>query len=334
MNELVSILLPVYNAENYIEEAIDSLLKQTYQNIEIIIVDDCSNDGTVEKIKKYSDLRIKYYRNEKNSGIVYSLNKALDISNGVFLARMDADDICMPDRIEKQLEYIKENPGNVLVSCWFEMFGSINATIKYPQKHKKILTYCLIGNPMLHPGYLMHKQKIMENSLRYDEKMKYAEDLDFVIKAANIGQVANVPKVLMKYRTHSMQTSSMYNERQFELGMLLRKNLLSNIDVHLNDDEIRLFQKICLEEYEGLEGEDVFNGAQIFKDIICKNNSKNFFEKRYLRKILCPRMQFFNIYAMKNNFIDREQALKISLQLSILAYSPKFTLQYIKHTLL
>lgn len=333
MNELISVLMPVYNAEEFIEESIDSLLNQTYKNMEIIIIDDCSNDGTAQKIKRYSDKRIRYYKNEKNMGIVYSLNLGMSLANGEFMARMDADDICFPNRFEEQLKYMRNNPNLVLISCWFEMFGKVNQIIKYPKKHKEILTYCMIGNPMLHPGYFMNRHKIMESNLKYDENMKFAEDLDFVINVTNIGEVANVPKILMKYRTHNTQTSSIHMKRQFELGVIIRKKLVSKIGINWNDKEMELFQKICFEEYDNLYYEDIFKGTRLCKDVINKNISKKVFSTKLLRNVFCKKIQFLNIFAMENGIINKAEALRISIQISLLSHSFRFIIQYLKYAL-
>lgn len=119
MKPLVSVLLPMYNIEKYIEEAVLSILNQTYDNFEIIAIDDCSNDNTYNKVLELSkkDKRIKLYKNKENLKIANTLNKAFYLSKGEYILRMDGDDISLPDRLEKKLNFLMENPENDLVGC-------------------------------------------------------------------------------------------------------------------------------------------------------------------------------------------------------------------------
>lgn len=111
---LISVVLPAYNVQDTIGESIDSILSQTFTDFELIIINDGSQDNTEEVIHAYSDKRIRYYRNEKNEGLIYTLNRGLDLAQGKYIARMDADDVSLPTRFEKQVKVMEESP-NIVV---------------------------------------------------------------------------------------------------------------------------------------------------------------------------------------------------------------------------
>jgi glycosyltransferase involved in cell wall biosynthesis len=127
---LVSIVIPVYNGEKYLADSLDSVLCQTYQNWELIIINDGSTDSTEQLILNYQDKRIKYLRNDDNKGIIFSLNRGLRESKGVYIARLDADDIALPFRIEKQVEFLSENPDYVMCGSYFQTIDSKGNLLK------------------------------------------------------------------------------------------------------------------------------------------------------------------------------------------------------------
>ena len=155
--DLVSVILPVYNSEKYIFEAIESVLNQTYKNIEIIVIDDCSTDTSAEIINNFNDNRIRYYKNEKNSGIVYSLNRAISLAKGKYLARMDSDDICLPNRIQEQVNFLNIHPEILIVSSWFMTFGDAEGIVKYCCDPDEIKCKLLYSLQLLHPGWMFRR---------------------------------------------------------------------------------------------------------------------------------------------------------------------------------
>ncbi len=150
---MISVILPAYNASNHIAESIDSILRQTYKDFELIVVNDGSIDQTKEIVNSFQDNRIKLIDNESNMGIVFSLNKAIKISKGEFIARMDSDDIAINDRLEKQLEYLKRNNLGIC-GCSIKTFGSIKKTILYPERFEDVRFFSIFGSPLAHPTVL------------------------------------------------------------------------------------------------------------------------------------------------------------------------------------
>ena len=128
-NPKITVLMPVYNGEKYLREAIGSILNQTFNDFEFLIINDSSTDSTREIILSYDDTRIRLEDNEKNIGLTHSLNKGLRLAKGKYVARMDADDISLPDRLEKQLAVIENNTDVSIVACWIDIIDKNNTYI-------------------------------------------------------------------------------------------------------------------------------------------------------------------------------------------------------------
>ncbi|WP_284450644.1 glycosyltransferase family 2 protein [Methylophaga thalassica] len=204
---LISVILPVYNAEKYVELAIFSILGQTYTNFELVIIDDGSTDDSKKIITRManSDNRIRLI-SRPNKGLIKTLNEAIDVSRGDYIARMDADDICLPDRLENQITFLSEHPGNVVVGTLSTLIDSDGDEIgpfgKWV-KHDEIDSAHLSG----HGGAIIHPSvMIRTDALRcvggYREEFKSAEDIDLWLRLAELGKVTNIDKRLILYRQH------------------------------------------------------------------------------------------------------------------------------------
>ena len=150
MNDLVSIIMPSYNTEKFIVDTINSVLNQTYKNWELIIVDDCSTDDTINIIKQFNDGRIKFFQNDKNSGAAISRNKALTEAKGKWIAFLDSDDLWYPEKLEKQIKFMKENDYHFSYTNYEEIdekSNSLNRLITGPRKisKRKMYNYCWPG---------------------------------------------------------------------------------------------------------------------------------------------------------------------------------------------
>jgi len=200
---LVSVVMPAYNSEKTIGEAIESILNQTYKNFEFIIINDGSTDKTLEIIKSYAkkDKRIIVLDNEKNFGIPKTRNIALKKSKGKYIAIQDSDDISLSKRLEKQAEFLERNPNVGVVGSFMEIFdGHKKRGIrKYPEKDKElrkmIFFVCPIGQPAA-----MIRASVFEKIGLFDERFSQTEDLDLWFRIGNEYKLSNLQEVLIKYR--------------------------------------------------------------------------------------------------------------------------------------
>jgi glycosyltransferase involved in cell wall biosynthesis len=209
LNPLISVILPVYNAEKFLEESINSILGQTYTNLEVIIINDGSTDGSQSIINSYSDDRIVCIQQQQNKGLIASLNNAIHIAKGDFIVRMDADDIAFKNRIQLQVQYLIENPSIAIVAAHAIFFEEdINKPIanweldlvtNTPEEIKKALIW---ENCIIHSSVCMRKE--IAKSLLYDPAQKNYEDYDFWLRAiANHLNIAKINEPLLYYRVQS-----------------------------------------------------------------------------------------------------------------------------------
>jgi glycosyltransferase involved in cell wall biosynthesis len=217
---LISVIMPVYNSEKYLAKAIESILNQTYKNFEFIIINDGSNDSSVEIIKKYikEDKRIILIDRKENKGIVYSLIEGINQARGEFIARMDADDVSLPKRFEIQIEYMIKNKLDVCGS-FIQLIrkGIKERIINFPIKHTDIRYTLLFGNVFSHPTVIFRRkvfQKVLYNP-DYEPAEDYKLWCDILVNTDF--KVGNVPEVLLYYRKHGLQFSIERSEKQREL---------------------------------------------------------------------------------------------------------------------
>ncbi|RPH82026.1 MAG: glycosyltransferase [Nitrospiraceae bacterium] len=203
MSHLVSILFPVYNGAAYLRESLDSLLRQSHQEFELIIIDDGSRDESARIIQNVNDHRIRFYRQD-NRGLAATLNRAIALSRGEYLARQDQDDLSFPDRLEKQLRYLATHPQCGLVGTWAEI---VSGTEKTGRVHRHAAeNHCLrfdllFDNPFVHSSVMFRKSAVEAVGMySTDSSRQPPEDYELWSRLSRKWEVANIPEVLHIYR--------------------------------------------------------------------------------------------------------------------------------------
>jgi glycosyltransferase involved in cell wall biosynthesis len=204
----VSILMPVYNAEPYLSEAIQSMLNQTYADFELIILDDCSTDRSAEVVQTFSDARIVYHRNEVNSGLANNLNTGLKLATGKYIARMDGDDISLPHRLQTQVDFLESHPDIDLCSCAMQMFGADNQLWIRDRDPEQVKITMMFYSAVLHASSVFRRDVFEKNNLYYKQETFPAEDYDLWARAAFFCRMVNLPDVMYLYRMHRTQVTS------------------------------------------------------------------------------------------------------------------------------
>jgi glycosyltransferase involved in cell wall biosynthesis len=236
----ISVIMPVYNTALYLKEAIESILNQTYDDFEFIIIDDASTDGSKEIIKSYSDERIIVFENEVNKGYVFGLNYAISIARGEYIARMDSDDIAHLDRFKKQIDYFERKTEIDLIGTWYKVINS-EKVIKLPERHDSLFELFLNKNGIAHPTVMFKRSFFIENNFYYDVNMMPAEDYELWVRFIKIGKLANIPEVLLYYREHTNQISHTKRKEQNFKAEIVR---WSFVNYYLNKLDCRLYAKI------------------------------------------------------------------------------------------
>lgn len=255
MQQLVSIIIPVYNAEKYIGKTLESVLNQTYSNFEVIIIDDCGTDNSMNVVRKYADERFKIIVNNRNSGIAYSRNLAIGISKGKYIAILDNDDIAMPIRLEKQVDFLEQHQDIDVVggqSIWIdENEDMIRDAIPLPENPDYIKTSFLFENMYNNSETMIRKSLVDTNNITYQEGMQGMEDFRFWIDCSKVGRFSNIDDVVLKRRmTDENTTSQILREKKSErlhVYWKLQEYSLKKSGFDLNPKEYDIIHK-CIKE--------------------------------------------------------------------------------------
>lgn len=198
----VTVVMPVYNGEKYVQEAVESVLRQTYRDFELLIINDGSSDSTphiLSELEK-ADGRIKVIHNEQNLRLIATLNKGLNLATGKYIVRMDADDICHPERFRKQVDFMETHGYIGICGSWVNFFGHENKVLRLPEEHEEIRARLLFKPPVIHPSVIIRRSVLEEHDLRYREELLHAEDFGLWVEAAMYTKLGNIPEVLLDYR--------------------------------------------------------------------------------------------------------------------------------------
>lgn len=219
---LISVAMPVYNGAEYLAEAIESILAQSCINFEFIIIDDGSTDNSLEILRAYEkrDKRIRLVARE-NRNLATTLNEIIDLAVGKWIARMDQDDIALPERFEKQLAWL-DSTGADIGGSWVQFFGTSDKRIlRHAQSDEAIKMELLFGSAFAHPSIMMKTELVKK--LRYDKAWEKCEDYDLWERAARADwKMTNIPEVLLLYRLHPDQISSSSSLQQQLLTQKIR----------------------------------------------------------------------------------------------------------------
>ena len=203
MTPQISVILPVYNAQSYLRESIESMLNQSFENFELIMINDGSTDDSLKIMQSYADPRI-HIINQDNAGLPISLNRGINQARGQYIARQDADDISLPERLAKQVAYLDAHPQCALLGTWAQILVENTPTdrfLSHPHVNGDIQLKLLFFNCFVHSSVMIRKSALEISGLYPEEKEKFPpEDYDLWLRIAKHWQVANLPEVLMLYR--------------------------------------------------------------------------------------------------------------------------------------
>lgn len=221
-NELISVVMPVYNAYPYLIESINSILNQTYDNFEFIILNDGSQDNSKDIILSFNDKRIKYFEHD-NIGIQKTLNRGLFESKGSFIARMDADDICYPNRLSEQLNFMQNNPNCVVLGCnaeYMDIEGNTLYRSNLPLMDYDIKKTLSTGGSFFHSSVMYKKESVLKCGLYIENIKTSIEDGVLWIKMAKLGELRNLEKCLLKYRLSPSALSNRSPSRKKYINLI------------------------------------------------------------------------------------------------------------------
>ena len=258
---LLTVLMPVYNAEKFLAESIDSILNQTYVDFEMLILDDASTDNSLKIIKAYAkeDKRIKILVNKTNQRQAKCRNSLLKKTKTEFIAWMDADDISSSHWLQTQMDFLKKNPKIDVVSCHLKFFENLEFILKRPLLDLQIKSAFLLDCAFGTGGSMMKMKKIRANKLFFNEQLESAEDYDYWIKSCSVLSFAAVDEVLYNYRIHNIQESKTNKEKQRKAHLLCSQKHLLQFNIKTDSETIRIFLNWDIKEVDSKKFQEAVN---------------------------------------------------------------------------
>lgn len=237
---LATVLIPVYNAQSHLDQALESIKNQSFANFECFVIDDGSIDESRKIVEKYvkNDNRFRLIKHKSNQGLIFSLNEGLSKAKGKYIVRMDADDISTIDRLKTQVGYMEKNTDIGICGSWIKVFGFHNYIWKTSVNHDEIVCKMIFECPIAHPSIIMRKSSLDKNNLRYPNRYKHAEDYAFWMLASRKIKFANIPKVLLKYRTHKKQIGQTQRNHQESASQKIRIYQASRLEIPSNEEKL------------------------------------------------------------------------------------------------
>jgi len=288
--KLLSVIITVFNAEKYLFQSIESILTQTYHNFELIIINDCSTDGSKTIIETFNDERIKYYENNQNKGIVYSRNRGLDLAKGDYIGMLDADDIAFKDKFEKQINYLSNNPEYGMIGSWVKLIDedgvSLNKEWKLKSGFECIPSIMLFKNYFLQSAVLYTKECIKK--YRFKEGFDILEDYVIWLEILKNYKGYSLQESLVYYRIHQQGVTKKYSSEKDEKERRVFSLQLKGLGLIPTKKQLLLHQAI--KNDEKITSYDTFKELEKWlKEIISTNLSTNAYNRKCLSRVVFNR---------------------------------------------
>ncbi|MCC2547908.1 glycosyltransferase [Hymenobacter sp. BT175] len=244
---LVSVILPIYNAGEYLRPAIESILSQTFQDFELILVDDFSKDDSLSVARSFAaDPRVTVLANDRNRGRSFTDNYGAEHARGRYIAKMDADDIALPHRLQAQVDFLEQNPTVGLTSSFMKCFGESDIVYEYPVSADAVRSFLLFNMPVANPTAFFRRSLLTEHGLRYDDTIQdtFGEDYEFIARAAQVVDIVNQPEILLHYRTLPQTVKADVHARRNAKSNQIRERLLGVFGIPFTERELHVHNTI------------------------------------------------------------------------------------------
>ena len=276
----VTVLMPTYNVAPWVDEAIQSVLDQTYKDFELLVVDDASADDTLEHVKAIDDPRIRIAAFPNNVGLADNLNRGLDLIDTELVARMDGDDIAEPDWLETGVGVLDSHPEVGVCSFGFQFFGTKTSLVRFPEKSEDSKAQMLFGCTVIVP--VLRRSVFTDHGLRYSTAAFPAEDYMMWSNVYRVTQVYNVQRTLFHYRTHETQISTAKRQAQIEKSNEVRLKMLNWLNEGFSNEEKRYFLDVfvpCV-----VNGNTSVDELKQFAELLISRNTQEHYDSEALRK--------------------------------------------------
>ena len=280
----ISAVMALYNTPyNYLQSTVESLLNQTFNDFELIVIDDASTVDYSVFFEQFNDERIKYFKLEKNAGPGHARNEGIKKATGEYIANCDSDDVYLPQRLELQAKFLDENPNISLIGTTFRFSNKKRLSV-LPLNNADIKTFMLFNSPLCNPTIMFRREEFVSKNLFYPEDINFAEDYELWIDAMFSGvKMANLEDFLMIYTRRAGQLSKEKSEKQIAILKKLYAKILSNIGIEATPAQLELHHNIYTGNFSGIESSEKI--SKWFDKIIEHNKpALNFNEDKLLEK--------------------------------------------------
>ena len=286
----VSVITSVYNCDKYVKDMIDSIIGQSFNDWELIIIDDASTDKTWDIITSYEDERIIKIKNAYNMGLTVNLNKAWDLAKGEYIARIDGDDIAYSGRLSKQVNYMETHPKTVILGGGMKVFGNVCYLNSHVASPKENLVRLVFNSVISHPTMMIRKRILDKKGIRYNENLRYAQDYELSFRASKVGDIVSLPECVIKYRVHDGQISKAKEIEQKKCADFIRNEVLNDLGVDLTEKEFVVWSKLCLFELGDSE-RDICVAERIADIVLGSNKEKCVYDNMILEREIAQRLE-------------------------------------------
>jgi len=288
----ISVIMSVYNGDSFLKESMDSMLDQTFKNFEFIIVDDCSTDNTAVILKEYSekDQRIILIRNSQNAGLTVNLNRMLILARGKYIARIDADDISLPLRLEKQYDYMEKHPDTGVIGSDGRIFGKDRKTIflERPHTHEEICASLAFENLLIHSSAFIRRSVLEENNIRYDVNLRIIQDYELWTRLCRITKFTILDDELVRYRVSGSNISILTEKKENYRENILKTiygNYFRTNRFELTDDRLELH--VMMLHAKKISGISNLNKISSHLEyLLSENDRTGAFDRNYFRYLI------------------------------------------------
>ena len=303
----VSVVLPVYNAGAFVGEALGSVLRQTFGDFEVIVLDDGSSDQSAARVREESrgDERVRVV-SRANRGLVATLNEGIGLARGDLIARMDADDVCLPERFARQVAALEEHSEVAVCGTWMEAIGDVSPGTRciYPTAPALVKATMLFRCAVGHPSVMMRRELFTGGS-RYDSAFRHAEDYALWGTVLDRHPMMNLGEVLMRYRVHAGQVSGMYAQTQREAGDRIRTGMLQRWGFAPTARELEAHAALSRDE---LSPEILVDADRWLRRLMEKNALLQRIDGNALGSVLCGKRWVAVVKAARASGISLDEA--------------------------
>lgn len=293
--------MPTYNVAPYVKEAIESVLQQTYRDFELLVIDDCSTDDTVDVVRGIEDARIRIVQNEKNVGLAENLNRGLALITTEYVARMDGDDIAEPIWLEREVNILDNHPDIGICSGGFERFGTMKSLVRFPERHEDCMANMLFECSVIVPTFRMSLYR--DHGLHYSTKAFPAEDYRFWAECMRVTKIHNIQESLFHYRMHPTQICTARREEQQRKVAQVRRYMLDWLSPDFTEEEMQYYTGQFMAP-QITSPQDYTERKAFCQKMIEKNRSVSHFEEDALRRRLDKHLRLTLYSTIVNHYFQ------------------------------